>query len=716
MDRAPRNEKDARTSRYTQYAVADGTDAHLQTCQAQLLGRNERIAMVDHVHHETTHAHKGKEHKRLAVHLLYTAKLAPALAQKWELRLWERFGHKPVKERELTSRADILSMATPCEHCCEPIEGVETAPAAAAAAAGTHGAPHQEWAACATCHRRYHTGCISLHQGADIATLAAGGALEWQCADCRTLTRARRETMLRECTHHRVEWPSRTQIMPDAIRPADYTTEEGAPAWVEELAAHLRAMRARHEEGAARSRRRRAERTGAAAAAGLTEAERQGIYARPDTDYAKTIGERIRTKVKIHAARSYDPHLDTIATGAYTVGKRTIKEARDGKSAQWVEVTAINAPDGALVATLPPNAAARVRSMWVVNRAGGAAAGGNTAEEEAAALARLATAHLITKGKGGEGALRRPLRHTLQKLARALGCTKERFSDPFTVLPTTTEYWSSTPTDAEFGARLDAYSVLWSGVSLSIPPRDEEGAAAKAVRWSLRSALHAPSPTLTIHLLADGPTSEEYAGYIASYPNHVRRLAVVPVGKHRTQYISTKGNRCHHVSQRAERRGLNIIVVGNPAGMALADAADIQSILKEIGATPTAGGAAALDLPPIHWMPASKARLPRNMRHLPWDTDAPQPLVRTPPPPLAPPPNLARDWTDYAYTDGSYIPKDAGEERGDAPGIGAAVFIPARGVDDGGEYTPQREISIDPRPRRGTEYNIIRAELGVGWG
>lgn len=179
------------------------------------------------------------------------AKLAPVLAQKWELRLWEKFGHKPVKERELTSRADILSMAAPCEHCCEPIEGVATA-AAATAAAGAHGGPHQEWAACATCHRRYHTGCISLHQGADIATLAAGGALEWQCADCRTLTRARRKTMLRECTHHRVEWPLRTQIMPDTIRPpADYTTEEGAPAWVEELAAHLRAMRARHAEGAA---------------------------------------------------------------------------------------------------------------------------------------------------------------------------------------------------------------------------------------------------------------------------------------------------------------------------------------------------------------------------------------------------------------------------------------------------------------------------------
>ena len=29
MERAARNEKDARTSRYTQYAVADGTDAHL---------------------------------------------------------------------------------------------------------------------------------------------------------------------------------------------------------------------------------------------------------------------------------------------------------------------------------------------------------------------------------------------------------------------------------------------------------------------------------------------------------------------------------------------------------------------------------------------------------------------------------------------------------------------------------------------------------------
>ena len=624
-----------------------------------------------------------------------TIEWADTVAQKWELSLSARLGYTAAQQRQL-SREELCTHPTTCEHCCARVPGVCRADPSS---------PRADWAMCTTCDRRYHLACIERYQGTPAPEVRA----DWRCKECEgnvgvmVGAETADAALRRQCQHYLVQWEPTTEPLPEMCNKQGQT-REGADDHAVAVGAAIRAALLEQELLAEEHRARAEHRPDSH----LPAAQRQGIHAKPDTQYNKTVGERIRTLLHIHVDRDYDPHTDTEPLGAYTVCERTIEE---GAAAQQVNVAVINAPSGATIATLPPNVLHRLRTWYQP--------GGDRTLASAAAAS--AEAHL--KGTAASaGRVMRPARHLRQAIADIFACDKERFSDPYTALDTTQQYWSAHPVDAQFGAATDAYSVLWTGCSLSTPPASP-AAAAKAVRWSLRSALHTSQPTLTVHILPDGEAAEAYSNYIRDHPQNVWRIAHVPRAFCRLEGMTVKGARCHRTATSAAPTGWNIILVGNTGALEAVHLGNVETpLLTAIARAATAPGHAVTRasladvwMPGTHTLPKvalqtearPQARLPPNMRRLQWDhctlalgphslaagegTTAPRP-----------PPPLRKNWREYAYTDGSHI-KDNGDAAG--PGLGAAVYAHGEGML--GELC----IYIDPRPSRGGEHNIMRAEL-----
>ena len=120
-------------------------------------------------------------------------------------------------------------------------------------------------------------------------------------------------------------------------------------------------------------------------------------------------------------------------------------------------------------------------------------------------------------------------------------------------------------------------------------------------------------------------------------------------------------------------------------------------------------------LPEDDCAPLAKARLPRNMRNLPWDHEeasisSASGAADTAAAMLAQlgtqqPPKLARDWTCYAYTDGSCI-----REEGRL-GLGSGCYAAG-----GGEDCPEVDWRIDPTAAQRWEPHVLQAELVALYG
>ena len=67
----------------------------------------------------------------------------------------------------------------------------------------------------------------------------------------------------------------------------------------------------------------------------------------------------------------------------------------------------------------------------------------------------------------------------------------DRFASPLNADPSRPQYFSLYPEDSAFGAKHEAYSCPWTGVSLANPEPDHHQMN-KAVRWAIGSALTHP--------------------------------------------------------------------------------------------------------------------------------------------------------------------------------------------------------------------------------
>ena len=235
------------------------------------------------------------------------------------------------------------------------------------------------------------------------------------------------------------------------------------------------------------------------------------------------------------------------------------------------ELCCIYGTDGRCEHMINPEAIARLQDAFTYmknNHPGTMEAlqAGTFAEE----LRRLALRHRQLPGtkatKAQHWSLPQKLKHAIMSQTKI---TQERFSNPFTVHPCSSSYWTAHDRDRVFGANHNAFAVRWTGGSYAMPEPDVH-AAAKAVDWAIRSAKSTTESTLTLLLLPtffawDGVDTDDDAAYMQLVRrNHDVCFPICIFGR---DIIQLEPPGCQpFASPISLKWKYRLLAVGNPAG------------------------------------------------------------------------------------------------------------------------------------------------------
>jgi ribonuclease HI len=482
----------------------------------------------------------------------------------------------------------------------------------------------------------------------------------------------------------------------------------------------------------------------------------------PDEDrvYWRTIGEEIRTKIDIRH-KAIRPHLSTVPTGRYNAQVRKCtrfepvflegqRQPDDYDAAPAVRLAVVYDPDGDPVGTLTLERLAILKSRYdAVTEEAPLVSRHHSAgyfEADLAALLRRYRQGAAVTGRDGRVKLENhwatPPKF-FEVLKSRFKLRKERFASPLNFNPFLEEYWSVHPEDALFGAHHDAFGCRWTGSSQA-NAEYEHADLFKAMRWAVHSAALDPNRatfTLLIHPAWDQRSNTSYNRWLHERGDAAVVLMRIPKNKFKfcrpTQWADADAMAGH------PRWDVNIVLVANIAGMEKYYGLDTRETRLELSARI----AEALNLEcnpsgdlrpeevmgwwkmPEGWQPAAGDVLKQRSKEAPAGPMArPKKLVKArldtslhtdyTYPPYAtyseledayPDLPLAVDWTNLAYTDGSYIGRD---EDGRQRLAGAGVYVPKQD----GPYQPKgmmgqgKRMVLKSGPD-GYTNTITRAEL-----
>ena len=142
------------------------------------------------------------------------------------------------------------------------------------------------------------------------------------------------------------------------------------------------------------------------------------------------------------------------------------------------------------------------------------------------------------------------------------GIRCERFASPLNADPSRPQYFSMYQEDSTYGAKHDAYSCPWTGISLANPEPDHHQMN-KSVRWAISSALTHPHIATATILFLPAMKNSPYTECL-THPS-VRLIAHVPAQRFKnTNPDYWTGGARHKIS--AKKQDMNIFVVCNDAG------------------------------------------------------------------------------------------------------------------------------------------------------
>ena len=250
----------------------------------------------------------------------------------------------------------------------------------------------------------------------------------------------------------------------------------------------------------------------------LTMAQRQGCWTE-SAGYNPALVRRIRESVTLDP-NPRDPELDICPPGS---AHHTVQVGRrlQGTTVPLCHDTAfVYDPRGRYVGSMTAARLAMLRRQHDQTRQNNpllfAQLKGGQFEDDLAALLLRYPARAFKPATSGLA--------TPATLARALyeglGLTAERFATPLDCSPLATTYWAPQAADQLFGARHEAFSAAWSGLSQAFPPHDSK-LLEKAVRQALHSAEKCEAaglPSCTVFVmpargLADGYRSHRSHPY-----------------------------------------------------------------------------------------------------------------------------------------------------------------------------------------------------------
>mmetsp|Transcript_2060 Transcript_2060/g.4562 ORF Transcript_2060/g.4562 Transcript_2060/m.4562 type:complete len:987 (-) Transcript_2060:719-3679(-) len=262
--------------------------------------------------------------------------------------------------------------------------------------------------------------------------------------------------------------------------------------------------------------------------AGCTNQQKQGTW-EPSTAMNDTTTRLLHTHITFDPQPT-NPDRDILATGRYHIqcGMRI------GETITNTEIASTHNPEGKCIGTLTAARLAVLRAQFDYTKAQfpdlHVELHAGSFEEEVAKLQHRYkegyssghhTTHLDSHQTTPDPIFRCLVDH--------LGVTQERFASPLNYNPATQVYWSMYKEDQLFGARWDAYSEPWTGVSQANPEYTAQGME-KSVRHAISSSmLCKDDATVTIFVLPDwkGTPYNKWMGH-----DTVVRLDVIP----RTQF------------------------------------------------------------------------------------------------------------------------------------------------------------------------------------
>lgn len=410
---------------------------------------------------------------------------------------------------------------------------------------------------CSVCQRRYHVGCVYLTPQRKRRCTGLGDTLQ-TCYICE------------ECSDNAYEKDTarRSATRTYGVARGSRTHRNGLGRGRTTCATTIANTTAAQGSSPSAENNSRQSQTRPAAASPTAHEDNEGTTGnsgRPDPDqtrqetpnnaihaalpqdrvYDITIGQVCRKKLKIHPVPS-NPHTDIHPTGQFEVYNRPVPQyMRNGEYANGdivdTELACIYQPDGRCTYMLPPEQVAILyhRYQYMQQQHPGKMqklkAGTFAAElhklasrQHEGTIGSLKNERYAVEAKN-QRCMPRPLRSILQEI---IGCTKERFSSPLTVLPGTEDYWTVHEQDQVFGAGCDAYRTCWTGASTACPDFTEQAANnLKAVLWALQSAVQAQAPTLTLLLLPtyskDAKTTS-HMRWIKQHPEYCKQLVTLP--------------------------------------------------------------------------------------------------------------------------------------------------------------------------------------------
>jgi ribonuclease HI len=482
----------------------------------------------------------------------------------------------------------------------------------------------------------------------------------------------------------------------------------------------------------------------------LTPMQQQGDYY-PDHPkrYDVTIGQALRNQLLIHTS-AINPHTDIEPTGRHEVFIREVEMRTDKQN--WLKTLAcIYTPDGKCHYTLTPERAAVLYSkyqqaMQYKPKLMRKLKAGSFAEELYALMCRYRDGSDIDSSRhddhiklSNHWATPPELYDALQQLT---GITKERFASPLNFNPKMQQYWSVHKRDQIFGARWDTYRYQWTGSSVH-NPEYEDPALNKNMATAVAAAQHTQAPVLGVHILPAWTDSNRtsYMAWLSHYPENCKHVLQIPRRHFRFQKPTTWELGDMYAGH--PRWDVNIVVTGNQAGFTQhfpywneAYMQRFYSTMQEaLNATlPTEHEVRNLAAhAPNPGLPNSNSTVPRSQLKLmafpsskkyskrrgdylsesdlaaplgmeTAEADMDQPLTSLNHM-LPPAPPLKHDWRQFAYTDGSCRQEGCNWPK-EAPGLGAAVYIPGAESED--ETLALPIIPVGPQAQQNT---INRAEL-----
>ena len=229
----------------------------------------------------------------------------------------------------------------------------------------------------------------------------------------------------------------------------------------------------------------------------LTNSERQGIWSQSLNIDVNTL-QRIN-ELTVFGTQPLNPEFDIIPNNnnySIQIGMLTPWSQKSERN----DNAFIHSPTGKCIGSLPIKRLANLARMY--KRSNKEYTKAAFAEETAKLVMRYADGykHDAKHTTKWQHQTCNPLNIT-QCMTESFKIRCDRFASPLNADPSRPQYFSLYPEDSAFGAKHEAYSCPWTGVSLANPEPDHHQMN-KAVRWAIGSALtHPHIATATIFFL-----------------------------------------------------------------------------------------------------------------------------------------------------------------------------------------------------------------------